>query len=888
MLKTEAIANYLQLNPTPLSNRYDPGMEVQVNVAKGDGVHVKGEYFGKRWRGWQNKNTGEVWKSFRIPWKADTNPEYRDTTLNFDLASHVEGIGLTGWRWVSKTSLWVGFDFDSIINHEQGLSVEQLEEIRKLLMDVPWATIHKSTSGKGLHVYVDFSEPVPTSNHTEHAALGRAILSLLSIKLGYSLETAVDACGTVLWISHKKQSQAVDGFKLVKIGEKLDVSKIPSNWKDHVAVVSKKTLKIAGNKTHDLEFKELYASMHHNKLDAEHKRVLSWFDTKAERDFWWDADHNMLVCHTLDLLLCHRELELKGIFSTNSSGSTAQNCYAFPLPNGVWVVRRHSFNVNEHVSWIKDPSGWTRCLFNDIPEYVTAVRTNGGKQTARGEYVFTTCEEGVTALKQLEIDITVPAYMMLRSMAILAKGDKLIIAVQRDKNLDPTIDDTFLLNKKGDTWELVVPFHKKKKEIYSPDHLIRHAIIDKGAEAGWWINIKESWIQQSRQNVASVLMANENASRGDLDPLLSKSILNPWTLVNIPFVCEYPGNRQWNKTAAKLAVAPKPGNHATWLTVLNHVGKGLDNAVATNDWCVDNAITTGAEYLSVWIASMFQKPEVPLPYLFCIGPQNSGKSTLHEALATLMSSGYVRADHALTSPSGFNAEIASAVLCVVEETNLKGSNEAANRIKDWVTGRTITIRAMRRDAYDITNTTHWIQCANDGNYCPVFPDDTHIVVCWVDVPDAEIPKSILFGRLEDEREGFLDYVMSIELPPSIGRLGVPCIVSEDKRELQLMNMTELEQFIAENTYPRLGYTLAFSEFYEAFIKWLPPHRHSFWTKRKVSENFPKTKPYKKGRHGNGGHLHLGNITFNPESSDLPNAMVLSTNGTLILEGVQND
>ena len=183
MNKTEAIRRFLQqFTHSDLAALYNHNMEVQVNVAQDGGSRVEGDYKGRQWHGWTDG--AQTWKSFRVPYKAKSEPEYTDRPITFDLVEHAEGIGLTGWDWVDRVSRWVGFDFDAIVGHADAhtrkLSEEELEDIKKLINNVPWVTLRKSTSGKGLHLYV-FMEPFATKNHTEHAAVARAILSKLSL-----------------------------------------------------------------------------------------------------------------------------------------------------------------------------------------------------------------------------------------------------------------------------------------------------------------------------------------------------------------------------------------------------------------------------------------------------------------------------------------------------------------------------------------------------------------------------------------------------------------------------------------------------------------------------------------------------------------------------------
>ena len=137
-MKTQDIQVFLKGSSTPLSALYNPSMECQVNVAQDEGERIDGEFKGRRWHGWTNHLEIEgrlyVWKSFRIPHKAKTEPEYDDTKINFSLEEHAEGIGMTGWNWKRRQSEWVAYDFDAIIGHSDKhlakLSLSDYEAVR--------------------------------------------------------------------------------------------------------------------------------------------------------------------------------------------------------------------------------------------------------------------------------------------------------------------------------------------------------------------------------------------------------------------------------------------------------------------------------------------------------------------------------------------------------------------------------------------------------------------------------------------------------------------------------------------------------------------------------------------------------------------------------------
>ena len=198
-------------------------------------------------------------------------------------------------------------------------------------------------------------------------------------------------------------------------------------------------------------------------------------------------------------------------------------------------------------------------------------------------------------------------------------------------------------------------------------------------------------------------------------------------------------------------------------------------------------MTTGAQYLMAWIACLIRCPLAKLPYLFMYGPENSGKSIIHEAFHLLISKGYVQADKVLTTKSDFNGELDHAVLCAVEEADVTKAKGARDKIKNFVTSLTLAIRKMRFDLYTQANSTHWIQCANRRENCPVFPGDTRITVLYVPElpPNTEIPKDpTLLDFLKAEASHFMYSLMNMMLPEPSCRLRIPIVDTAERREAQ--------------------------------------------------------------------------------------------------------
>jgi hypothetical protein len=876
MKKTEAIKNFLSLVTCPIATKYTPEMEVQVSVSQSGGERCQGSYEGRVWRGWSDGI--ETWKDFRIPFNGETNPEYTDSNITFDFHKHVEGVGLTGWNWQRRVSHWVGFDIDSIINHKSGLSEELLNEVTIKLRNLPYITLLKSTSGKGLHAYVFFDVPPTTNNRFEHMALARSVLNYMSADVGFNFNSTVDCCGMVLWVYHKK-GEGTDGLVLLKQGENFLASKIPPNWKDHVAVCSlNKKRTHSGN--HSLE--TMTSNLKFSSIDEAHNKIIKWMLDNAERTCYWESDYNMLVCHTYDLKLCHAKLSLVGLYDTLSEGTdTNQNCFAFPVAHGGFIVRRYGKGVGEHPLWVTDPDGNTKIYFNLPPSFDMAVSRTGGTETSKGEMIFSCPQDGCAALRDLGITLNLPDWTKGRRFGILRKKDKLLLKLARH-NTDVGLPGWV---SEKDSWERVEYFQEPFKEISAPDELTRHVICD-GGEAGWYLLTRQEWVLQNKSNVLSALTSQmPSIKKVELEQMLGKSILDPWELVNIPFDEEYPGDRQWNKNAAAFNCVPEVGETTHWMQVLNHVGRGLNKTVRDNVWCQENNVSNGADYLFAWIASMFKRPTYPLPYLFLFGEQKTGKSTLHEALSILFKKnrGYIRADQALKKGSEFNSQLANAVLCVVEETSLAGDKVAAARIKDWTTALVLSINTKFKNVYEIKNCTHWIQVSNDARDCAIFPGDTRIVAWQVFAFASEIPKGVLMERLEAEAPAFLHEILSYDLPDSPDRLGVPCLETHEKNEIARDNYNPLDQFIEEYCKICFGHCVPAKEFHSSFFLWLNsnyPQQLGQWSYRKMLRNFPRRKPLELGPLGEGNNFTLGNISLDQEAVDREVAFYRNDEGRL--------
>lgn len=872
MNKLEGILSFLRGASSPLARLYNPKMEVQVMVSKGDGELVtKSVATGRSYKVYQNAE-GETWKSFRVPYNANSEPEFRNDKLFFDMHKHCEAIGTNGWNWVDKQSEWLVYDIDSILNHKGGISVSDIEDLEKKCKDVPWVNLYRSKSGKGFHLYLFLDEPIKTNTHNEHAALCRAVLSVLTINIGFNFQDKTDCVGSIMWIWHKDCQPT--GLQQVKKGDLFPSRLVPDDWKEQLGVTSGKYQRkpIQGS------IETIFASLKAINLEQGHIDILKWFQENAKLSWSWDTDYSMLVCHTFDLKTCHTELKLSGIFDTVSGGNNSpeQNCFAFPTDDGGFIVRRFGHGCQEHPSWILDHTGWTKCYFNCEPSFDVIMSSYGALENSKREWIFDTVEMCRQAVIVLGINLNFPDLRkVMENMITFKKNDeKIILKIDR---LDKAITKIkgFITEKNHYEKVINVKQDKEKSDIVIPDDKVRSCICS-GSDSGWYLYINDSWVEHPRINVASALISlMPKSKKGDREAHMGEAILDPWEIVNEPFTPEYLGGRRWNKNGASFAYTPVHGSHPTWDKLLTHISCRLDEDLANNQWCMANGIITGYDYLLHWVSYMFQYPKRSLPYLFLFGSQKTGKSTLWEAIRMLFKNGKgcIRADNALRNTSGFNDELEGAVFCVIEEVNLNNKNNAMayNRIKDWVTGETILINTKFKSVHEQTNTTHWMQLANPADSLPVFPGDSRIVVIEVNPLKEEIPKDEFMGRLKKEAPHFLETVLNMELPEPEGRLQLPPIETENKRIIVDNNSSAIDIFVNSNCIFKEGCLTDLNDFVTSFQFWVMssrPKESESWSREKIIAEFPILAEMPKGKYGGDNITFIGNMALNEDQVPL--------------------
>lgn len=352
------------------------------------------------------------------------------------------------------------------------------------------------------------------------------------------------------------------------------------------------------------------------------------------------------------------------------------------------------------------------------------------------------------------------------------------------------------------------------------DDLVRVLVTPAREHAGYMVRVGDGWDRQTAGNVKMFLQSH-GYPKPYAEAIIGAAVARRWKLVNLPFQPEFLGDRQWNLDAAQYRVRPANVDepvHPWWDKVIGHIGAGVDEAVKANAWCQQHEIRYGKEWLLYWIATSFRKPFEPNPYLALFGPENSGKSILHQGLSLIVTKGIVPADRALTNPNNFNGEMAGGILAVVEETDLGKSATARQRLKEWVTALQLSIRKMRTDVYVQPNTLHFLQCCNHLSNIPTWPGDTRIVVCSVPKPAAPEKREVLLKHLEEEAPHFLKTLLSLTLPEPDGRMSVAVLDTDYKTE-QAEENAPVWVYMRERCETGKDYAVAKSVLYGDYKFW---------------------------------------------------------------------
>jgi len=797
--------------PADLAARYDEGMEVQVNIAQGDGEPV----FGNDLKPKPNTYGDGIseWYAYRIPRNAKGDPvDNSGWEQTYNLQQHYDAIGITGWNFKLRRSIGIGFDYDSLETHKSGPGVvaDKLAIVTQVAKRLGYVEVRRSTSGTGYHLWVWFDpEDLPeTANHTEHAALARAVLLKMSYDAGFDFAADVDCMGRNMWICAKRATRASRGLTQVYPAER-PLTDWPKDWKDQLEVIGHKRKRSRLKGVETTEEADRIESENQDRppvpLDAEHRVFIEHYK-KTGFHGYWQQEHWCFVAHTFAIAKVFDEMKMKGVFHTSSQGRdpAKPNCWMYPLLGGSWRIFRfgNQGKVNEKPTWEESPSGWKTCTLNLTPSFRQVEKAFGATRlpsTNAEGLVFADVAKAKGAVAAYGGELGLPAWAekLSRSRPVtlkLRKGGGLLAEFkfrQDDEDEEDGRDVEAVkagwAKARGPVWAKVIDVDTVARQTpYESlaDNAVRQVSL-KGVQRGLYVCIGDGkWDKQNADRVKNNLTYH-GIDGGLQEDLLGWISSNPFYQIAKPFASEYPGNREWNLLGSKLlyAAAEADGPTTHWDMILNHIGRGLDAAVESDPWCQEYNVNTGADYLRLWIANLIREPARRLPMLAMYSwEQNTGKSTLHLATALLFDdNGFEYGDAALKNERGFNGELEGKALCAVEETNLANYKEAYIRIKSWVTSPRIQITYKHGTSFTTDNYTHWVFSTQNIRSIPIEPGDTRIVL-WEVTPyeGKDIEWEKLKVELGKEAPFFMRQLMALDLSGVCGRHTVPVLMTKEK------------------------------------------------------------------------------------------------------------
>ena len=859
----EAVGNFLAANIKDgapgkhLFEWWHADLETQVQVTNSEDTTDFGAY----------TQDGDTWWHIRWPKNGKTEPTWTDRAQTFLLEKHAEFIGTSGWNWVQRKSEFVCFDFDSRENHADGLSDDELAFLIERGSACEYVDVVHSTSGKGIHYYVRFDPESlpPAENRIEHKTISYYVLSKLKRDIGERLLANLDVLGNIFWIwakrtNEKSYAHVSPATRLLRFDK--DFS---DNWKEDAEAIqipySPKRVKTS-----------YYGA---SQVTDKHKEILDKL-ANCGYSFSYDDSERRATTHTKALKKLSEELkDFVGAFETKSEGTdTKQNCFMFPVDDGGFTVFRFG-NVKEAFPWRESQNGNSYCLYNSpldpIDTFLHFQMEHEPKQGKRKErFCAETYESFQQAMEFLGCEFTFSEHLqslieryyieltptttdslkigidLQKSYEVLLKDMKLKESGRNHFKSPPMI---FKNNRFGTYRDTKKEREKQLKtdqiaEFEGLEHLARHtkqqAIFGAAAdqEGRWWVGTNvpgeghKFCLVKSEGAIKDVLQSEypdlpQNASKAVCGELRR----NPWIITCIPFAPEYGQERHWNMNAPKFAFTPSPldeceqAHHPTWDAILKHCGQELDTALPLQPWCDRWGLKTGKDYLTAWIACMLFEPDQKLPYLFLHGNQDTGKSSLQEAVRTLMIRGDEEGSRALTNTSAFNGELDGKVFIYIEEIDLSrtksGANVAYERIKDWAVSPTLSIRHLYRAPYIARNYLHFIQVANKISSCPLDQDDTRITALLVPpLQVSVIPRDVRNKRLEEEGPDFMVTLKRAyrRLPSMEGRLRIPVVKTNSKEQVIDATSNELITFIREKCVERATKYIALDVFRARFLQ----------------------------------------------------------------------
>jgi hypothetical protein len=638
----------------------------------------------------------------------------------------------------------IGLDLDGP-NHGDGHSLQILDRIINAMKRVPWVHIHRSRSSDGYHVFVPLGcPPTVELNDGAVAALGNRMVQIIAEETGVpDLADFVCKAGSIMYLFAPEA--APDGFQLIKAAETVYPGEVQPLYRAG---------KFSGEPA---------------KYDNEHRRFVEHLKANAKCDVRQDGD--FLWAHTKDIELAHKALKLRGEFQTASTthNEGTANAWMIAQEHGQWLVGRRGKHEPDWPTY----NAYSYTILNpflDVAEFAEVVGSN-----------HWTMEEAQQFCAQLGQTFPDPGTNP-RSIRVTRTKTGITFTIDIGKKDTPR-----------KPWHIVSAMKaeyriSRPSKAGNPQDSLRvcfnkdghGTMIFRRLHGNYWHQVSaddakmylESWLGLDKQAIGRVITTDR-----------------PIEMVNEPFAGEWIGPYHWNHKAVQLLHNPAPtateDQYPHWRMILDHIGRGLDDAVKANPWCQRNGIDTGAKYLMYWDARVLRAPKSRLPMLCLYSPQqNCGKSIQFSKFNLLVTkSGYTLAENALATD--FNLDLKNAIIADLDDVDI--SSQAAKKLLPFITNDEIKIVGKGRDSIQVDNSTHWGHTANHLDFFWIPMGDKRTVAIEVGELVSEVPRETMDRHLLAEAPYYLRALFDLPMPEPGDRLYLPPLNTPLKRRIMLAN-----------------------------------------------------------------------------------------------------
>ncbi|HEY1601478.1 MAG TPA: hypothetical protein VGG64_17895 [Pirellulales bacterium] len=253
-------------------------------------------------------------------------------------------VGVTGWHWQTKQTLFIILDFDAK-DHAAGHLEEVLARVIDAARRLGWCWVRRSKGGRGFHVVVSLSRPLPAESGTEHQHNAATIVDRMCEEAAFNFRDCLDCAGVVGYVWAPKV--APNAFEIIVeptcLTPEIDAGLIATGQQN------KGKRQSASSDPPAAELNEQHLA-----------------DIRKMREAGFIADYSdgRLLCHSKGFEALYAEHGRPGKYRSRSAGRypTKPNAFAFPVDDGGWTVSR--FNIT--------PSAECECWYANAQGFATA------------------------------------------------------------------------------------------------------------------------------------------------------------------------------------------------------------------------------------------------------------------------------------------------------------------------------------------------------------------------------------------------------------------------------------------------------------------------------------------------------------------------------------